>query len=398
MNFVLISPHFPQTYWQFAQALKQNGINVLGIGDAPDHELSFDLKNSLTEYYHCPWMNDYRELYRAFAYFAFKYGKIDWIESNNEYWLESDARLRTDFNVTTGIQSAGIRSYKAKSEMKRHYREAGVPTAAYRIVDDLEGCRAFIAEIGFPVFVKPNVGVGASSSYKIGDEADLIRFFTVKENREYIMEEYIDGTIVSFDGIADAEANVAFCASNVFPVPNHVIVNDLADDFYYTLPAVPEDLEKIGRATIKAFGVRNRFFHLEFFRLDRASARLGAAGDIVALEVNMRPAGGYTPEMINAASGVSVHRIWADVLAFGVNRQPASTGTCYCAEAARRDCHRYLHSHEEIMAKYGCVIVMADRYPPVINVGMGDQFYIVRLTSLEAVKEFRDFVLTPTAE
>ena len=34
--------------------------------------------------------------------FRIYYGRIDWIESNNEYWLEQDARLRTDFNVTTG--------------------------------------------------------------------------------------------------------------------------------------------------------------------------------------------------------------------------------------------------------------------------------------------------------
>ena len=38
------------------------------------------------------------------AFFAFKYGRIDWLESNNEYWLEKDARLRTDFNIKSGFQ------------------------------------------------------------------------------------------------------------------------------------------------------------------------------------------------------------------------------------------------------------------------------------------------------
>ena len=31
MNFVFISPHFPKTYYQFCQELKNNGVNVLGI-------------------------------------------------------------------------------------------------------------------------------------------------------------------------------------------------------------------------------------------------------------------------------------------------------------------------------------------------------------------------------
>lgn len=39
---------------------------------------------------------------------------------------------------------------------------------------------------------------------------------------------------------------------------------------------------------LKAFGVRNRWFHLEFFRLSDAKPGLGEVKDFVALEVNMR--------------------------------------------------------------------------------------------------------------
>jgi hypothetical protein len=46
----MISPNFPTTYWRFAEALKKNGLNVLGVGDTPYHELSPELKNNLTEY------------------------------------------------------------------------------------------------------------------------------------------------------------------------------------------------------------------------------------------------------------------------------------------------------------------------------------------------------------
>ena len=108
MNFVFISPHFPHTYWQFCDRLRKNGMNVLGIGDAPYDSLEAPLKAALTEYYRVDSLEDYDQVYRAVAFFAFRYGKISWIESMNEYWLEQDARLRTDFNVTTGIQSDRI--------------------------------------------------------------------------------------------------------------------------------------------------------------------------------------------------------------------------------------------------------------------------------------------------
>ena len=117
MNFVFISPHFPHTYWQFCDRLRRNGVNVLGIGDAPYDGLEAPLKAALTEYYRVDSLEDYDQVYRAVAFFAFKYGKVDWIESMNEYWLEQDARLRQDFNVTTGIQSDRIGFIKEKSQM-----------------------------------------------------------------------------------------------------------------------------------------------------------------------------------------------------------------------------------------------------------------------------------------
>ena len=108
MNFVFISPHFPRTYWLFCDRLKKNGANVLGIGDCPYEALEEHVKASLTEYYYVGTMQDYDQMLRAVGFFTFKYGKIDWIESNNEFWLEQDARLRTDFHVTTGEQADGI--------------------------------------------------------------------------------------------------------------------------------------------------------------------------------------------------------------------------------------------------------------------------------------------------
>ena len=48
MNFVFISPQFPQSYWNFCDRLKARGVNVLGIGDTPYDELSKELRHSLT--------------------------------------------------------------------------------------------------------------------------------------------------------------------------------------------------------------------------------------------------------------------------------------------------------------------------------------------------------------
>ena len=193
-NLVFISPNFPENYWHFCDEAKKNGLRVLGIGDAPYDNLSQDLKNGLNEYYKVSTLENYDEVYRAAAFFISKYGRIDWLESNNEYWLERDAKLRTDFHITSGFQTSDIPHIKFKSKMKAYYEKAGIPVAKYHLVTDWDACQAFIKEVSFPVIVKPDNGVGATSTYKLKTEKDVEYFFATKDNNvQYIMEQYVVG-------------------------------------------------------------------------------------------------------------------------------------------------------------------------------------------------------------
>lgn len=199
-NFIFISPNFPENYWHFCRELKNNGLNVLGIGDAPYDYLCPELKDSLNEYYKVGSLENYDEVCRAVDFFRNKYGEIDWLESNNEYWLERDARLRTDFNIKTGFHNEDMPKVKYKSRMKEFYARVGIPTARYHIVDSWENCMTFIQEVGYPVIVKPNNGVGASFTYKLNNQDEVAYFFATKFSHiEYIMEEYIYAEINSYD-------------------------------------------------------------------------------------------------------------------------------------------------------------------------------------------------------
>ena len=142
-NFVFISPNFPTNYWYFCRYLQDNGMRVLGIGDSPYDQLHPQLRLALTEYYKVSSLENYDEVYRAVAFFIHKYGRIDYLESNNEYWLMQDAQLRTDFNITTGFQAADMEPMKYKSAMKAYYARAGVPTARYHLVDNWENTLNF---------------------------------------------------------------------------------------------------------------------------------------------------------------------------------------------------------------------------------------------------------------
>ena len=391
MNFVFVSPHFPHTYWQFCAALERNGIRVLGVGDSPYDSLEAPLKAALTEYYRVDSLEDYDQVYRAVAFFAFRYGKIDWIESMNEYWLEQDARLRTDFNITTGIREDRISFIKEKSLMKKLYLEAGIPTARQHVVSTREAGKDFIREVGYPVIVKPDVGVGATHTWKLEKEEDLEAFYDNLPAVPYVMEEFIQGEICSYDAILDSRCDPLFESMTVWP-PVMDIVNKDLDLMYYTCPEVPEALRTLGRKTVKAFGVDRRFVHLEFFRLTKARKGLGRVGDFAALEVNMRPAGGYTPDMMDFAHSTDVYQIYADMVAFDARKVPESREHAYCVYASRKDGHTYARTHEEIMEKYGSRMMMQEEMPPMNWPQMGRYMYTARLETFEEAQEFIAFV------
>ena len=144
MNFVFISPNFPDNFRNFCDRLRRDGATVLGIGDASYDSLSDMVRDSLTEYYKVDSLEDYGQVYRAVAFFAFKYGRINWIESNNEYWLELDAKLRQDFNVTTGVQPDELSLWKSKAAMKPVYKAAGIPSARQHRVSTIEEAKDFL--------------------------------------------------------------------------------------------------------------------------------------------------------------------------------------------------------------------------------------------------------------
>ena len=398
-NFVFISPHFPDTYYKFVEGLAKNGFRVLGIGDCPYDQLSNELKAALTEYYACYNMEDFEEEAKAVAYFENKYGHIDYLESNNEYWLQRDAWLRDRFHITTGVGGEEIEIYQHKSKMKANFIKAGAKVARYILVDTYMNLVKFAEEVGFPIFAKPDKGVGAAGDFKIRDMDELNRFFARKDpNVTYICEQFVTGNIVSYDGVSDSQGNVIFADSEVFPPSIADILQQHLDVFYYCLPKVPDDLAVLGPKVIKAFNVRNRFFHIEFFRLTQDIKGLGKKNELVALETNMRPPGGYTPDLINFANSVNCYQIWADSMAFDENRQDMSLPKYYAAVASRRFDKEYFYSDEDIARTYKNNLCKMGIYPPILADCMGDKYYMAKFDNIDDMRVFEAYVARRVGE
>jgi biotin carboxylase len=382
MNVVFFSPHFPPHYHLFCRHLRAAGASVLGIGDLPFEALVGEVREALTEYYRVADMHDYDALVRACGYFTHRYGKLDRFESLNEYWLDTEARIRDDFNIF-GIRSSEIDSLRRKSGMKALFRQAGVATAPGRRVATLEEARALAREAGFPLVCKPDGGVGALNTYRIDDDKALQKFFSHKPPEDYMVEGFVSGELYSFDGLADRDGKLVFYTAHYFSQGIMETVNEDRHIHYYSLRRIPSALEKAGKACVEAFGVRERFFHIEFFR--------SADGRFTGLEVNLRPPGGYTTDMFNYACDIDIYRSWAELLVQG--RTDLDYERKYhCCYASRKNRLRYRHMPEEIHRRWQRLILQAVKVPGVFSSALGDEGYLLRSADLEEILAAVDFI------
>ena len=390
-NLIYLSPNFPANHWNFCHHLKLNGLNVLGIGDAPYDELTSELKSSLNEYYKVSSLENYDEVYRAVAYFISKYGRIDYLESNNEYWLERDAHLRDDFNINSGFHVKDMEAMKYKSKMKANYEKVNIPVARYHLVDDYDNCKKFIEEVGYPVVVKPDNGVGASDTHKIKNEEDLKKFFEHKMDVLYIMEEFIAGEVCTYDAIINSKSEPIFENGNVTIANLMETVSENGNSAFYERSILPPQLIEYGRAVVKAFNVRSRMVHFEFFRLTK-DQHIGKKDDIVALEVNMRPSGGISPTMMNWANGTDVYKIWADMIAFDSSEKECVNKEV-CVFASRRDGRIFKLSPEEVREKYGPSLKQEGRVEEALSGAMANYMFIANFKTEEEARSFAHDVL-----
>ena len=255
--------------------------------------------------------------------------------------------------------------------------KAGVNVARYCLVNSFEEVKAFIEKVGYPVVVKPDNGVGASSTYKLNNYQDLEYFFATKDDKVYIMEEFVKGHVETYDGICDSNKNVLIANSSIMLNSIMDNVNEHCDTAFKNRYVVNSDIEEIGKRVVEAFDTRSRFFHFEFFRLDEDQEGLGKRGDIIGLEVNMRAPGAYMPDMINFSYDSDVYTLWADMIIhdkcfMNLNQK------YLVAYIGRRNDFGYMYSDEQLRNWYKNEIVLDVDVPESLSAAMGDHVFMVR--------------------
>ncbi|HGL2452308.1 TPA: acetyl-CoA carboxylase biotin carboxylase subunit family protein [Streptococcus pneumoniae] len=331
MNYLVISPYYPQNFQQFTIELANKGITVLGIGQESYEQLDEPLRNSLTEYFRVDNLENIDEVKRAVAFLFYKHGPIDRIESHNEYWLELDATLREQFNVF-GAKPEDLKKTKYKSEMKKLFKKAGVPVVPGAVIKTEADVDQAVKEIGLPMIAKPDNGVGAAATFKLETEDDINHFKQEWDHSTlYFFEKFVTSSeICTFDGLVNKDGKIVF--STTF-------------DYAYT----PGD-------------------------------------DYITIEYNNRPAGGFTIDVYNFAHSLDLYRGYAAIVA-GEEFPASEFEPQYCLATSRRANAHYVYFEENLLAKYSQQFKVKKIMPEAFAELQGDYFYMLTTPSRQEMDQ-----------
>ena len=378
MNYIVISPYYPQNFQQFTIELANQGINVLGIGQEPYDQLDQPLKEALTEYFRVENLENLDEVKRAVAFLFYKHGPIDRIESHNEYWLEQDAQLREQFNVF-GAKPKDLKKTKFKSEMKKLFKKAGVPVVPGQVVKTISGVDLAVNKLGLPLIAKPDNGVGAAATFKLETKKD-VEYFKSEWDQEtvYFFEKFVQsGEICTFDGLVDKDGQIVFSTTFDYAhTPLDLMIYKM-DNSYYVLKDMDPKLRIYGEAIVKTFGMKERFFHIEFFR---------DGDDYVAIEYNNRPAGGFTIDVYNFAHSIDLYKGYAAIV---VGKEFTSTHLkpLFCLATSRRASTNYAYAESDLLEKYRDNFKVKKDMPAAFAELQGDYLYMLTTSSREQMKQ-----------
>ncbi len=378
MEFLYISPEFPYNYANFVLQLHHLGVHVWGIGEADFYEMDPRLRAALRWYVRTDLSSPAAvdsavdELLQVQSNQGLT-PHFDLVESHNEQWLRLEAHINQTRGID-GIQPADMEVLKRKSAMKQLFRESGLLFAPGEMIRSADQAADLANQLGYPVIVKPDEGVGSAGIHRIDDQQQLLDILPELKG-SCLLEKFIDAPIVTYDGLVDRGGRLVF--ENSLTYADGVLDCVLGKEtFFYVNHRLPRRLSEIGRQLVERLGVRRKFFHFEFFRI---------GSDYMPIEINCRPPGGAIVDMMNYSTDQDLYAAYARMIT-GADPALGKQKKYYCAYIGRRK-RPYILGHADLLARFGHLVVEHGENPAIYQDAMGAHRYIFRTPSEDELQK-----------
>jgi formate-dependent phosphoribosylglycinamide formyltransferase (GAR transformylase) len=364
MNVVFVEPFFPANQRHFARALAEAGATVIGIGEYPVDALDGQLRDWLYHYEQVPSVTDVAAMTDKVREVQGKLW-VDRLEATIEAHTLPAAQVREACTIPgTSVRTAWL--CRDKPSMKQALREAGVATAASAAAGSAAGVRAFAAEHGYPLILKPRSGAGAADTTRVDGDGELgqaLERLGEQDVQSIAVEEFVEGHEGFYDTIAvDGQVAMDF-VSHYYPnVLEAMRTRWISPQFVSTnrIDSAPEygELREMGRRVIAALGIGTSATHMEWF--------FGPKG-LKFSEIGCRPPGVGAWDLYSAGNDIDVYRAWADTIVHGGTSLVPSRRFASGIVALRPERDGVISGYggvDELQAQFGEWVIDAHLPPP----------------------------------
>jgi biotin carboxylase len=314
-NVVFVAPYFIETTMRFVAAVARlPGIRFGLITHEPEEKLPPELRGTVEGYLRVADSLDVRQLYGAVEVMSQRMGRLGRLVGTLEELQVPLADVRAHFGIE-GLSLEAAHSFRDKSRMKDVLRAAGVPCAQHRLCADPAACRAFAAETGFPLVVKPPAGAGARNTFRVEGARELEEWLAVAPpapGREALLEEFITGQEHSFDTMSIGGRALWSSISRYDPTPLEVLRNPWIQWCVMVPREIDapqwDDVRRAGFRALEVLGQATGVSHMEWFRRKD--------GSLAISEIAARPPGAQFCTLIGHAHDIDFYAAWARLVVF----------------------------------------------------------------------------------
>jgi biotin carboxylase len=182
-----------------------------------------------------------------------------------------------------------VRWVRNKAEMKNRFAELGIAAARYRRVSSYDEIHQFAEEHGWPVVLKPVDSFCTIDTHRIDSPAGLELLFPTLPPRQWMVEEFIDGTeyqlcaLVARGRVLDTY--VSFNPSPLLDTLEGSMNADVTLGPRYAQSSLMSPVRNLVERLVEGMRLDHGYLHMEFFitrdgtiRMSEIGARLAGCG------------------------------------------------------------------------------------------------------------------------
>ena len=246
------------------------------------------------------------DLIHAVSYAA-RTRHIDRVVALDEFDMENVAALREHLRLP-GIGLTTIRYFRDKLAMRARAQECGILVPEFIHVLNYDDLREFMARVPAPWLLKPRAQASGIGMKRIQSGEELWPWLDQLGDRqsEYLLEQFIPGSVFHVDGIVNERAAL-FAEVHSYGAPPLDVSHQGGVFTTRTLPREAAEtlaLKELNQKLVQGLGLVRGVTHAEFLKAH-------ADGRIYFLEVAARVGGAYISNMVEVATGINLWREWA---------------------------------------------------------------------------------------